>query len=108
MKALLAGKNIISRWPTGRRQIDAFGDGRWYSSGALSWRGDGSMPIRLLVQSGALDPEAVAAMSEALEAACNEQPNVARGTIANRILAAARLGVRDPARLREAALHKPD
>lgn len=29
------------------------------------------------------EPEVVAAMSEALEAACKEQPNVARGTIAN-------------------------
>jgi hypothetical protein len=67
-----------------------------------------TMPSRSFIQSVAFEPEAVAAMSEALEAACNEQPNVARGTIASRIITAARLGERDPVRLREAALRKPD
>jgi len=48
-------------------------------------------------------------MSEAFEAACKEldeagQPKVAREVIAGRIIAAARIGERDPARLREAAL----
>jgi hypothetical protein len=66
------------------------------------------MPIRPFVQSGAFEPEVVAAMSEAFDAACNEQPNVARGVIANRIIAAAKLGERDPVRLREAGLGKPD
>jgi hypothetical protein len=66
------------------------------------------MPIRPFVQSGAFEPEVVAVMSEAFDAACNEQPNVARGVIANRIIAAAKLGERDPVRLREAGLGKPD
>jgi len=51
----------------------------------------------------------IAAMSEAFEAACKElddagQPRVAREVIAGRIIAAARLGERDPVRLRAAAL----
>jgi hypothetical protein len=37
-----------------------------------------------------------------------DQPEVAREVIAGRIIAAARLGERDPARLLEAALRKPD
>jgi hypothetical protein len=59
------------------------------------------MSIRRYLQ-GAFDPEAVAAMSEALEAVCGEQPHVSRAVIANRIIGAASLGERDPARLREA------
>jgi hypothetical protein len=48
-------------------------------------------------------------MSEAFEAACKEledtgQPQIARDVIAGRIIAAARIGERDPVRLREAAL----
>jgi hypothetical protein len=35
------------------------------------------------------------------------QPDVAREVIAGRIIAAARLGERDPVRLRQAALRKP-
>jgi hypothetical protein len=67
------------------------------------------MPIRPFIRSGAFEPEVVAAMSEAFEAACNEhdeagQPKVAREVIAARIIAAARIGERDPARLRAAAL----
>ena len=67
------------------------------------------MPIRNFIQPGAFEPEAIAAMSDALEAACNElgdigQPEVMREIFARRIIAAARLGERDPARLREAAL----
>jgi hypothetical protein len=51
-------------------------------------------------------------MSEALEAALKKlgdigQPEVAREIIAGRIIAAAKLGERDPARLLEAALRKP-
>jgi hypothetical protein len=52
-------------------------------------------------------------MSEAFEAACKElgdtgQPEIGRETLAIRIIAAARFGERDPVRLREAALRKPD
>jgi hypothetical protein len=48
-------------------------------------------------------------MSEAFEAALKElhdtgQPNVVREVIAGRIIAAAKLGERDPVRLRTAAL----
>jgi hypothetical protein len=58
---------------------------------------------------GVFGPEAIAAMSEAFDAACKElgdtgQPEVAREVIAGRIIAAARFGERDPARLIEAAL----
>ncbi len=71
------------------------------------------MPIRPFIQSGVFEPEAVAAISEAFEAACKEledtgQPQIARDVIASRIIAAARLGERDPVRLRESALRKPD
>ena len=67
------------------------------------------MPIRSFTQPGAFDPEAIAVMSEAFEAACKEldevgQPKVAPEVIAGRIIAAARSGERDPARLRAAAL----
>ena len=70
------------------------------------------MPIHSFMQPGAFEPEAIAAMSEAFEAALQElqdtgQPDVAREVIAGRIIAAARLGERDPVRLREAALRKP-
>ena len=60
---------------------------------------------------GAFGPEAIAKMSEALEAACEElgdtgRPEALREIVALRIIAAARLGERDPVRLREAALRK--
>jgi hypothetical protein len=62
---------------------------------------------------GAFGPEAIAEMTEALEAACEElgdtgRPEVVREIVALRIIAAARLGESDPVRLREAALRKPD
>ncbi len=71
------------------------------------------MPIRPFIQPGAFEPEAIAAMSEAFVAACEKlddsgQPEVAREVIAGRIIAAARLGERDPARLLEAALRERD
>ena len=71
------------------------------------------MPIRSFLEPGAFEPEAVAAMSEAFEAACKElqdgsQREVAREVIAVRIIAEAKLGVRDPVRLLEAALRKQD
>jgi hypothetical protein len=58
---------------------------------------------------GAFDPEALAAMVGALDAAFEQlqgtgEPDVVRERIANRIITAARLGERDPARLLEAAL----
>jgi hypothetical protein len=58
---------------------------------------------------GAFEPEAIAAMSEAFEAACDVlrdagPPEVVREIIAGRIIAAARFGERDPAHLRVAAL----
>jgi hypothetical protein len=67
------------------------------------------MPIRSFIQPGALDPEAIAAMSKAFEAALKElqdtgQRTVARDVIAGRIIAAARIGERDPVRLRAARL----
>jgi hypothetical protein len=71
------------------------------------------MPIRTS-QPGAFDPEAIAAMSEVLGAAYEklggdfDQPEVAREVIAGRIIAAAKLGERDPARLLEAALRGRD
>jgi hypothetical protein len=57
------------------------------------------MPIHSCMQPGAFEPEAIAAMSEALEVV---------EALARRIIAAARLGERNPVRLREAALRKPD
>jgi hypothetical protein len=68
-----------------------------------------AMPIRSFIQPGAFDPEAIAAMSEALEGAVKElqdagQTNVVREAIAGRIVAAAKFGARDPVRLRAAAL----
>jgi hypothetical protein len=71
------------------------------------------MQIRSLMQPGAFGPEAIAAMSDALDAALKElqdigrsdvQSDVVRETIAGRIIGAARLGERDPTRLRAAAL----
>jgi hypothetical protein len=67
------------------------------------------MHVRSLMQPGAFGPEALATMGDALEAACKElgdigQPDVVREIMAVRIIGAARLGERDPARLRVAAL----
>jgi hypothetical protein len=71
------------------------------------------MQIRSLMQPGAFGPEAIAAMGDALDAALKELQNagqsdvrsdVGREIIAGRIIGAARLGERDPARLRAAAL----
>jgi hypothetical protein len=72
-----------------------------------------AMPIRALALPGAFEPEAIGAMSEALDAACEklgdtDRPELAREVIAGRIIAAARFGERDPVRLLEAALRKPD
>lgn len=67
-----------------------------------------AMPIRSSMSPGAFEPETIAAMSEALEAACqlhaNGRHEVVREVIARRIVMAARFGERDPVRLRAAAL----
>jgi molybdopterin-binding protein len=70
-----------------------------------------AVPIRPLTQFGAFEPEVISAMSEAFDAALKElqdggQPEGMREVIANRIVAAARFGERDPVRLLEAALGK--
>jgi hypothetical protein len=69
------------------------------------------MPIRSFLQPGAFEPEAIAAMSEALEATLKELQDTGQAAapevIAGRIIAAAKLGERDPIRLREAALARP-
>ena len=67
------------------------------------------MQIHSLMQPGAFGPEAIAAMGDALDAALKElqdtgKSDVAREIIAGRIIGAARLGERDPVRLRAAAL----
>jgi hypothetical protein len=63
--------------------------------------------------SGVFGPEAIAEMSEVLDAAYEQlqgtgEPEVVRERIANRIIAAAELGERDPARFLEAALRGPE
>jgi hypothetical protein len=68
-----------------------------------------TMPLRSL---GGFDPEALAEMTEVLDAACKElqgtgEPDVVRERIAMRIIAAVKLGERDPVRLLEAALRQP-
>jgi hypothetical protein len=68
-----------------------------------------AMPIGPFMAPGAFEPEAVAAMSEAFETACEVlyeagQPELVREVIAKRIIAAATTGERDPVRLRAAAL----
>jgi hypothetical protein len=65
------------------------------------------MPMSSSTSPGAFEPEAIAAISEAFEAACRlhnaDQHEVAREVIARRIIIAARFGERDPVRLRAAA-----
>jgi hypothetical protein len=68
------------------------------------------MPMR---SRGAFGPEAITEMSEVLDAAFEElqetgEPDVVRQRIAMRIMAAAKRGERDPARLLEAALRGSD
>ena len=71
------------------------------------------MQIRSLMQPGAFGPQAIAAMGDALDAALKElqdtgksdvQSDVVREIIAGRIIGAARLGERDPVRLRASTL----
>jgi len=67
------------------------------------------MSIRSFVRPGVFDPEALAVMGEAFDAACKalddtSQPQIVREVIAERIIEATSHGERDPVRLREAAL----
>jgi len=67
------------------------------------------MPMRIF----GFEPEALAEMSETLDAAYKElqgtgEPHVVRERIATRIIAAAKFGERDPARLLAAALRGQD
>jgi hypothetical protein len=62
---------------------------------------------------GVFGPEAIAQMSEALDAAFEElqdtgEPEVVREIIAGRIIAAAKFGECHPARLLAAALRRPE
>ncbi len=68
-----------------------------------------AMPTHSFMLPGVFEPEAVAAMSEAFEAACEVlqdagEHEVMREIMAKRIVAAATVGERDPVRLRAAAL----
>jgi hypothetical protein len=68
-----------------------------------------AMASHSFVQSAAVELETIAAMTEAFDAACKQlddtgQPESVLEIIAERIIAAAKLGERDPVRLREAAL----
>jgi hypothetical protein len=68
------------------------------------------MPMRSF---GAFEPETLAEMTKILDAAFKQlqgtgEREVVRERIAMRIIVAARLGERDPARLLEAALRKAD
>jgi hypothetical protein len=67
-------------------------------------------PVRSFARLGAFEPEVIAAMSEAFEAALNDagRSDAIREMIAQQIIRAAILGERDPVRLMEAALRKPD
>jgi len=67
------------------------------------------MSIHSFVKADVFEPEAIAVMSEAFDADCKElndtgQPQIVLEVIAERIIAAASIGERDPLRLREAAL----
>jgi hypothetical protein len=71
--------------------------------------GAAAMSIHSFINPGAFEPETIVLMSEVFDAACAElqdtgQPQIVLEVIAERIIAAARNGVRDPVRLREAAL----
>jgi hypothetical protein len=76
--------------------------------GTLLLRGDWGRTVRM-----GFGPEAIAEMGEILDAAFEKlqdtgEPDVVRERIATRIIAAARLGERDPARLLAAALRGSD
>jgi hypothetical protein len=65
--------------------------------------------LHLFQQDGRFEPQAIAAMSEAYKTAIKElddtgQPKLVLEIIAERIIASASIGERDPVRLRVAAL----
>jgi hypothetical protein len=65
--------------------------------------------LHLFVEDGRFEPEAIVAMGKAYEASLKElhdtgQPELVLEIIAERIIAAASTGERDPVRLRKAAL----
>jgi hypothetical protein len=67
------------------------------------------VPAHSFIQAGAFEPEVIAVMTEAFEAACKALHDTGlsegmREHIARRIITAATLGERDPVRLRAAAL----
>ena len=67
------------------------------------------MSIVPFIKHGVFEPQAIAAMSEAFDAACKElhdsgQPEIVREVIAKRIIQLATTGELNPFRLREAAL----
>jgi hypothetical protein len=67
------------------------------------------MPTHSIIQLGTFEPEAIAAMAEALDAACSAlheagRSDALRDLAARRIITAAKFGERDPVRLRAAAL----
>ena len=71
--------------------------------------GAAAMSIHSFINPGAFEPETIVLMSEAFDAARAElqdtgQPQIVLEVIAERIIAAARNGERDPVRLREAGL----
>jgi hypothetical protein len=68
-----------------------------------------AVPLYRLLQNGAFDPDAVAAMSAAFEETCRvlglaERTDPLCNLVAQKILECARTGERDPIRLRECAL----
>jgi hypothetical protein len=70
----------------------------------------GAMQIDPSLEQGVFAPEATAAMGQAFENACKELHDVGqlplvRNVVAQRIIAAARRGELDPARLQTAALN---
>jgi hypothetical protein len=80
-----------------------YGDGTWEEPAGEAV----AMSTHSFMLPGAFESEAVAAMSEAFEAACEvlqDAGEVVREIIAKRIVAAATVGERDPVRLRAAAL----
>jgi hypothetical protein len=67
------------------------------------------MAIVRFIKESVFEPERVAIMGEAFDAACKElhdagQPEVVLAVIAGRIIGAAKRGELDPVRLRDAAL----
>ncbi len=70
---------------------------------------EAKMTIVPFIRPGVFEPEEIAVMSEAFEAACNElhaggQPELVREAMAQRIITTASFGERDVVRLRAVAL----